>query len=52
MDAARKARFYGTDEASLVERIGLAVTAVAGDARNIKITTPIDIPIAEALLDA
>ena len=52
LDAARKARFYGTDEASLVERIGLAVTAVAGDARNIKITTPIDIPIAEALLDA
>jgi 2-C-methyl-D-erythritol 4-phosphate cytidylyltransferase len=52
LDAARKDRFTGTDEACLVERIGLPVTAVAGDARNIKITTPIDIPIAEALLDA
>lgn len=52
MDAARKDRFYGTDEAALVERIGLPVTPVPGDARNIKITTPIDIPIAEALLDA
>ncbi len=52
LDAARKDRFYGTDEAALVERIGLPVTAVAGDPRNIKITTPVDIPIAEALLDA
>ncbi len=52
MDAARRDRFYGTDEAALVERVGLAVTAVAGDPRNIKITTPVDIPIAEALLDA
>jgi len=52
LDAARKDRFHGTDEAALVERIGLAVTAVPGDPRNIKITTPVDIPIAEALLDA
>ncbi len=52
LDAARRDRFYGTDEASLVERIGLTVAAVAGDPRNIKITTPVDIPIAEALLDA
>jgi 2-C-methyl-D-erythritol 4-phosphate cytidylyltransferase len=52
LDAARHARFTGTDEAALVERIGLPVTAVAGDPRNIKITTPVDIPLAEALLDA
>jgi 2-C-methyl-D-erythritol 4-phosphate cytidylyltransferase len=52
MDAARRDWFYGTDEASLVERAGLPVTAVPGDPRNIKITTPVDIPIAEALLDA
>jgi 2-C-methyl-D-erythritol 4-phosphate cytidylyltransferase len=52
LDAARRDRFTGTDEAALVERLGLAVTAVAGDPRNIKITTPVDIPIAEALLDA
>jgi 2-C-methyl-D-erythritol 4-phosphate cytidylyltransferase len=52
LDAARRDRIFGTDESALVERIGLAVTAVPGDPRNIKITTPVDIPIAEALLDA
>jgi 2-C-methyl-D-erythritol 4-phosphate cytidylyltransferase len=52
LEAARHDRFYGTDEAALVERIGLPVAAVAGDPRNIKITTPVDIPLAEALLDA
>jgi 2-C-methyl-D-erythritol 4-phosphate cytidylyltransferase len=52
LDAARHDRFYGTDEAMLVERIGLPVRAVAGDPRNIKITTPLDLKIAEALLHA
>jgi 2-C-methyl-D-erythritol 4-phosphate cytidylyltransferase len=52
LDAARKDRIYGTDEAALVERAGLPVTTVPGDLRNIKITTPVDISIAEALLDA
>ena len=51
LEAARRDRFYGTDEAALVERIGLPVAVVPGDPRNIKITTPVDIPIAEALLD-
>jgi 2-C-methyl-D-erythritol 4-phosphate cytidylyltransferase len=52
LEGARHERFWGTDEAALAERAGIPVTAVAGDPRNIKITTPIDIPIAEALLDA
>ena len=52
LEAARRDRFYGTDEAALAERIGIPVTALPGDPRNIKITTPVDIPIAEALLDA
>jgi 2-C-methyl-D-erythritol 4-phosphate cytidylyltransferase len=52
LEGARRDRFYGTDEAALVERAGLPVTAVPGDPRNIKITTPTDITIAEALLDA
>ncbi len=51
MDAARRDRFYGTDEAMLVERAGMAVRAVEGDPRNIKITTPLDLRVAEALLD-
>jgi len=52
LDAARRDRFYGTDEAALAERVGIRVTAVPGDPRNIKITTPVDIKISEALLDA
>jgi len=39
-----------TDDSFLVERLGLAVTLVEGNARNIKITTPEDLAMAEALL--
>lgn len=39
----------GTDEASLVERLGAPVEAVAGDPENIKITTPLDLLAAEAI---
>lgn len=42
--------FSGTDDASLVERLGAEVAMVEGDYRNIKITTPEDLLIAEALL--
>ncbi len=52
LEAARRDRFYGTDEAMLAERVGIAVSAVEGDPRNIKITTPVDLKIAEGLLDA
>ena len=50
--AAEREGFVGTDEASLVERTGRRIAAVAGDPRNIKITTPLDVRIAEALLEA
>ena len=50
MAAADRDGFLGTDEASLVERTGHRVAAVAGDPRNIKVTTPLDLRIAEALL--
>ena len=52
-DVFRKAYaegFYGTDEASLVERYGGSVKVVAGSYANIKITTPEDMVLAEALL--
>jgi 2-C-methyl-D-erythritol 4-phosphate cytidylyltransferase len=39
--------FVGTDEASLVERLGVDVWVVMGSARNIKITTPADLQLAE-----
>ena len=51
LEAARADRFYGTDEAGLVERTGGVVQTIEGELRNIKVTTPIDIRIAEALLD-
>jgi 2-C-methyl-D-erythritol 4-phosphate cytidylyltransferase len=42
--------FIGTDDASLLERLGKRVHIVIGDYRNIKITTPEDLVLAEALL--
>ncbi len=48
---AYRDQFYGTDEAMLVERVGVRVATVEGDSRNIKITTPIDIRLAEAMID-
>ena len=42
--------FGGTDDAALVERLGLPVAMVEGSYRNIKITTPEDLILAEAFL--
>jgi 2-C-methyl-D-erythritol 4-phosphate cytidylyltransferase len=42
--------FTGTDEASLAERAGNEVAVVMGSARNIKITTPDDMELAEFFL--
>ena len=42
--------FLGTDDASLVEQIGEAVFVVESDYGNLKITTPEDLWMAEALL--
>ena len=39
-----------TDDASVVESLGCQVAMVEGNRENIKITTPFDIKIAEALL--
>ena len=43
-------KFYGTDDASLVERIGEKVKMIEGSYENIKITTQEDILIADALM--
>ena len=40
-----------TDDCSAVERMGLRIRMVEGDERNIKITTPMDLKIAEMLLE-
>ena len=49
-DEALADGFTGTDEASLVERAGHQVAVVMGSARNIKITTPADLELAEFYL--
>ncbi|WP_416564461.1 2-C-methyl-D-erythritol 4-phosphate cytidylyltransferase [Nocardia testacea] len=41
-----------TDDAGLVERVGVAVRTVAGDPLAFKITTPLDLRLAESLLTA
>ncbi len=40
-----------TDDCSAVERLGMSVRMVEGDERNIKVTTPLDLKIAELLLE-
>jgi 2-C-methyl-D-erythritol 4-phosphate cytidylyltransferase len=49
-DEASADGFVGTDEASLVERSGHDVAVVMGSARNIKITAPADMELAEFYL--
>jgi 2-C-methyl-D-erythritol 4-phosphate cytidylyltransferase len=46
MESATVDRFYGTDDARLVERLGGNVIIVEGTYRNIKITTPEDLEMA------
>lgn len=48
---ARREKFVGTDDASLVERMGIQVKIVMGNYQNIKITTPDDLIIGETILN-
>ena len=45
-----KEGFLGTDDASLVERLGHDVIIVEGNYDNIKLTTPEDLFFADAIL--
>ena len=52
--ALRKAEEDGatvTDDCSAVERTGMKIKIVEGDERNLKVTTPMDLKIAELLLE-
>ena len=40
-----------TDDSALVERLGVSVSVVEGSARNVKITRPEDLAVAEVLLE-
>jgi 2-C-methyl-D-erythritol 4-phosphate cytidylyltransferase len=42
----------GTDDAQLVEALGVAVQVVVGDSFNLKVTLPEDLAAAERLLAA
>jgi 2-C-methyl-D-erythritol 4-phosphate cytidylyltransferase/2-C-methyl-D-erythritol 2,4-cyclodiphosphate synthase len=48
--AAYSEKYYGTDDASLIERIGAKVKMIDGSYENIKITTPEDLIMAQALM--
>jgi 2-C-methyl-D-erythritol 4-phosphate cytidylyltransferase len=43
--------FTGTDDSSLVERLGFKVKVLEGDFQNIKITTPEDLTFAKGILE-
>ena len=52
--ALKKAKEDGaaiTDDCSAVERLGMSVKIVEGDERNLKVTTPMDLKIAQMLLE-
>ena len=51
LDRALADGFQGTDESSLVERLGAQVTILRGSDRNIKITKPSDLPVARLFAD-
>lgn len=48
---AKKEKASLTDDCSAVERLGMSVKIVEGDERNIKVTTPMDLKIAQLLLE-
>jgi 2-C-methyl-D-erythritol 4-phosphate cytidylyltransferase len=48
--AYAQADLASTDDAQLVERLGVEVVLIEGDPRNIKITLPVDIGLARAIL--
>lgn len=43
--------FLGTDDSALVERLGHPVKLVIGEPENLKITAPLDLLVAEAILE-
>jgi 2-C-methyl-D-erythritol 4-phosphate cytidylyltransferase len=52
--ALKKAKLEGaevTDDCSAVELLGMSIKIVEGDERNLKVTTPMDLKIAELLLE-
>ena len=51
-ETANRDGIIGTDDASLVERLGVGVKIISGSKLNIKITIKEDLAVAKALFDA
>jgi 2-C-methyl-D-erythritol 4-phosphate cytidylyltransferase len=49
-EEASRQRVYGTDDATIIERMGGSVRVLMGSYENIKITTPEDLMLAEEIL--
>ncbi|RJX25029.1 MAG: 2-C-methyl-D-erythritol 4-phosphate cytidylyltransferase [Dethiobacter sp.] len=49
---AKEDNFLGSDDSSLVERLGIKVKVVMGNYENLKITTPDDLRLAETYLSS
>jgi 2-C-methyl-D-erythritol 4-phosphate cytidylyltransferase len=55
LEAHRRAEetgYLGTDDAALLEHAGLPVYVCQGDFENIKLTTPLDVALAERILES
>ena len=50
-EKAKYDKFYSTDEAALVERLGVKIRIVEGSYDNIKITTPEDLELGQLIFD-
>jgi len=50
-EKAKQEEFYATDDSTLIERLGCRVALIMGEEKNIKITTPADIQLAEMFVD-
>ncbi len=51
LSQAEKNKRTVTDDCSAVEQIGVPVKLLEGDERNLKVTTPTDLAIAQLLLE-
>lgn len=51
LEKAEKDGVAVTDDCSAVERLGMKIRLVEGEERNLKVTTPMDLKIAEMLLE-
>lgn len=51
LQKAREDEAVITDDCSAVERLGMSVKIVEGDEKNLKVTTPMDLKVAQMLLE-